>query len=97
MIGNGSATITRQSDEVRAEERQFPDQRAVVAEQVPGRDERDRGADIGAEQEKRAGDRIDRQRPARQRRAHDHGDEEPEHAGFLADHPRHHFLRQAAA
>ena len=76
------------------EERQLPDQRAIIAEQIPGGDEGDRRADIGAEQEKRAGDRIDRERPARQHRAHHHGDEQAQKARFAADHARHHFARQ---
>src|SRR5580704_1217624 len=39
--------------EVGTEEGHFPDQGAIVAEQIPGRDEGDRGAGVGAQDQER--------------------------------------------
>ena len=69
---------TAPDHEVRAEERQFPDQCAAIAEQRPARDEGDGGADAGADREERGGDREHGDRPARHDDAGERRDDQSE-------------------
>ncbi len=80
--------------EVGAEERQFPYQRAGIADQRPADDEGDHRAGIGAHDEKGAGHRIDGDRTARQQKAEERRDQQAGEAGFVADPARHQFARQ---
>src|SRR5262245_39437788 len=80
--------------ELGTEEWQLPDQGAVVAKQVPGGDEGDRGSDVGAEHQERTRHRVDRERPTRQHRTHRHGDQDANQPRLAADHARHHLARQ---
>ena len=69
IVPPGSAaagTTMRQRNKVRPEERQLPDQRAIIAQQHPAGDEGDRGARVSADRQKSAGHRIDRERSAGQ-------------------------------
>jgi hypothetical protein len=77
-----------------AEDRQFPRDRAAIADQRPAHHHRNGRTEIGTDGEQRRRHRISRERSARQDRAEGGADQKALEAGLRPERPRDFFMRQ---